>query len=155
MIDIDSRGWQIFCVRWFGLDIGSKTIGIAVSDDQGMVATPVKTLKRKKLQLDMEALSNLVKEYNVERFVIGLPRNLEGRETEASRRARFWGKQIVSQLGRPVHFWDERYSTVAAERVLLEADLSRKRRKEVINHVAATLILQGFLDSRGDQGKAR
>ncbi len=155
IVDRDPGGWQILIVRWLGLDIGSKTIGLAVSDEQGVVATPLKTLQRKDLKVDIEALSSVALEYNVKGFVIGLPLNLEGKETEASRRARTLGKQLLHQLGYPVHYWDERFSTVSAERALLEANLSRKKRKQAINHVAASLILQSFLDSPSDKGAAR
>lgn len=135
-------------MRWLGLDIGSKTIGMAVSDEGEVVALPLRTLKRNGGKKDLDAITNVVNEINATGLVLGLPLDLDGNEKDAARRVRTLGESLKQHLGFDINYWDERFSTVAAQRTLLEADLSRKRRKQVIDHVAAAIILQGFLDSR-------
>ena len=136
-------------MRLLGLDLGSKTIGVAMSDEEQVVSTPLRTLPRHGGRKDLDAVAAVLQETGAAGLVLGLPLDLSGKEGDAARRARRFGQQLEEALGCPVHMFDERFSTVAAERVLLEADLSRKRRKQVVNHVAASLILQAFLD-RGD-----
>lgn len=136
-------------MRLLGLDLGSKTIGVAMSDEEQVVSTPLRTLPRHGGRKDLDAVAAVLQETGAAGLVLGLPLDLSGKEGDAARRARRFGQQLEAALGCPVHMFDERFSTVAAERVLLEADLSRKRRKQVVNHVAASLILQAFLD-RGD-----
>lgn len=138
-------------MRFLGLDVGSKTIGLALSDEGEVVATPLQTLPRQGGTKDLEAVAAAVAETGAQALVLGLPLDLTGSEGEAARRVRRLGQQLHQRLDCPVHFWDERFSTVAAERALLEGNVRRKRRKEVVNHVAASLILQSFLDSRGDR----
>lgn len=133
-------------MRLLGLDVGSKTIGVAVSDETGLIASPLRTLQRRGLRQDLQAVAAVMQELDAAGLVMGLPLDLRGREGESARRARSLGEALALELSCPVHYWDERFSTCEAERVLLEADLSRKRRKQVVNHVAAGLILQGFLD---------
>ena len=129
-----------------GLDLGTKTIGVAVSDTILSAATPIKTIKRKKFSIDADQLLEIISTKNCCGVVIGLPKNMDGSEGPRAQSTRAFGKNFSSKTMLPITFWDERLSTVAAEKALLEADTSRKRRSEVIDHVAAAYILQGFLD---------
>lgn len=129
-----------------GLDLGTRTIGVAISDILRGVATPVLTIRREKFTRDAEALLKLLAERRVAGIVIGLPRNMDGSEGPRAQSTRAFVRNLANLSPLPVLFWDERLSTVAAERALLEADTSRKRRSEVIDHVAAGFILQGALD---------
>lgn len=129
-----------------GLDLGTKTIGVAISDLMRGVATPAQTIRREKFTLDAEALLALLTARQVVGIVIGLPRNMDGTEGPRAQSTRAFIRNLEKLTALPVLFWDERLSTVAAERALLEADTSRKRRAEVIDHVAAGFILQGALD---------
>ncbi|MBL3705027.1 Holliday junction resolvase RuvX [Sulfitobacter sp. BDSS02] len=132
-----------------GLDLGDKTIGVAVSDLFGSVATPLETVKRRKFTLDAARLVELVEARQIGAIVLGLPRNMDGTEGPRCQSTRAFARNLVRLIEMPIGFWDERLSTVAAERALLEADTSRKRRAEVIDHVAASYILQGALDRIG------
>ncbi|GHC09394.1 MULTISPECIES: Holliday junction resolvase RuvX [Gemmobacter] len=129
-----------------GLDLGTKTIGVAFSDVMRGVATPDRTIRREKFTLDAEALLKLLATRQTVGIVIGLPRNMDGSEGPRAQSTRAFIRNLEKLTPLPVLFWDERLSTVAAERALLEADTSRKRRSEVIDHVAAGFILQGALD---------
>lgn len=129
-----------------GLDLGTKTIGVAVSDGMRSVATPLETVKRKKFGLDAEALLTILSKRDIAGLVLGLPRNMDGSEGPRCQSTRAFARNFAALWDRPITFWDERLSTVAAERALLEADTTRKRRAEVIDHVAASYILQGALD---------
>jgi putative Holliday junction resolvase len=129
-----------------GLDLGTVTIGVAVSDRLLTVATPVETIKRKKFGLDAAALLALLDKREVGAIVLGLPRNMDGTEGPRAQSTRAFARNLEKLTPLPITFWDERLSTVAAERALLEADTSRKRRAELIDHVAASYILQGALD---------
>lgn len=129
-----------------GLDLGTKTIGVAVSDGMRSVATPLETVKRKKFGLDAKALLTILAKRDIAGLVLGLPRNMDGSEGPRCQSTRAFARNFAALWDRPITFWDERLSTVAAERALLEADTSRKRRAEVIDHVAASYILQGALD---------
>ena len=132
-----------------GLDLGDKTIGVAVSDLFGSVATPLETVKRRKFTLDAARLVELAEARQIGAIVLGLPRNMDGTEGPRCQSTRAVARNLVRLIEMPIGFWDERLSTVAAERALLEADTSRKRRAEVIDHVAASYILQGALDRIG------
>jgi putative Holliday junction resolvase len=129
-----------------GLDLGDKTIGVAVSDRIGAVATPLETVRRKKFTLDSARLLEIIKERDVGGILLGLPRNMDGTEGPRCQSTRAFARNLARLTDLPIGFWDERLSTVAAEKALLEADTSRKRRSEVIDHVAASYILQGALD---------
>jgi putative Holliday junction resolvase len=132
-----------------GLDFGDKTIGVAVSDTFLSVATPLETIRRKKFGADAEALAAIVAARNIRGLVLGLPRNMDGTEGPRCQSTRAFARNLTrlpAFADLPITFWDERLSTVAAERALLEADTSRRRRAEVIDHVAAGYILQGALD---------
>ena len=129
-----------------GLDLGDKTIGVAVSDKMGSVATPLETVKRRKFGLDAERLEALIDAREIGGLILGLPRNMDGSEGPRCQSTRAFARNFAARREIPIGFWDERLSTVAAERALLEADTSRRRRAEVIDHVAAAYILQGALD---------
>ncbi|TDL84364.1 Holliday junction resolvase RuvX [Meridianimarinicoccus aquatilis] len=129
-----------------GLDFGTKTIGVAVSDRLLSVATPLETVKRKKFTADAAALSKLFSHREIAGIVLGLPRNMDGSEGPRCQSTRSFARNLASVIDLPVTFWDERLSTVAAERSLLEADASRAKRAELIDNVAAGYILQGALD---------
>ncbi len=129
-----------------GLDLGTKTIGVAVSDRIGTVATPVETIKRKKFSLDAERLLQIATDRSAGGILLGLPRNMDGSEGPRCQSTRSFARNLSRLTDLPIGFWDERLSTVAAEKALLEADTTRKRRSEVIDHVAASYILQGALD---------
>jgi len=129
-----------------GLDLGTKTIGVAVSDGLRQVASPLTVIRRQKFTLDAEALLALVRERALAGLILGLPRNMDGSEGPRAQSTRAFARNLSRLTDLPIGFWDERLSTVAAERALLEADTSRKRRAEVIDQVAAGYILQGALD---------
>lgn len=132
-----------------GLDLGTKTIGVAVSDGFQTVATPLETVRRKKFGIDAARLGELIRERDILGVVLGLPRNMDGSEGPRCQSTRAFARNLSQLITLPIGFWDERLSTVAAERALLEADTTRKRRAEVIDHVAASYILQGMLDRLG------
>lgn len=129
-----------------GLDLGTKTIGVAVSDRIGAVATPLETVKRKKFSVDAARLLEIIKARDISGILLGLPRNMDGTEGPRCQSTRAFARNLGQLTDLPISFWDERLSTVAAEKALLEADTTRKRRAEVIDHVAASYILQGALD---------
>ncbi len=129
-----------------GLDLGTKTIGLAISDVTRTVATPLRTLRRTKFSADAGALLALAAEREVRGFIIGLPINFNATEGPRAQSCRAFARNLAALTTLPIAFWDERLSTAAAERALLEADASRKRRAEVIDAVAAGFILQGALD---------
>ncbi|BCV21874.1 Holliday junction resolvase RuvX [Moorella sp. Hama-1] len=136
-------------MRIMGLDVGSKTIGVALSDPLGWTAQGLTTIRRRNQAADLAALKELIQRHGVEELVVGLPRNMNGSLGPQAEAVRTFAGLLASELGLPVHFYDERLTTVAAGRILLEADLSRKRRRQVIDQVAATYILQGYLDRLG------
>lgn len=132
-----------------GLDLGTRTIGIAVSDTLRRVASPLETVRRTKFSADADALLALAAGRGLGGLVLGLPRNMDGSEGPRCQSVRAFARNLARLTDLPITFWDERLSTVAAERALLEADTSRARRAQVIDHVAAAYILQGLLDRLG------
>ena len=134
-------------MRIMGLDVGTKTIGVAVSDLMMWTAQGVTTIKRTSIVNDLKLLGDIIKQYEVTDVLIGFPLNMDGSESESCERARFLGEKIEEEFSIKPVYWDERLSTVGAARVLLEADISRKKRKDVIDKQAAVFILQGYLDS--------
>ena len=132
--------------RILGLDLGTRTIGLALSDISRTIATPFETLKRGKLAPDLARLGKIITDEGVEALLIGLPINMDGSEGPRCQATRQFTADLLKAIDIPVAFWDERLSTRAAESALLDADMSRKRRAEVIDKVAAAVILQGFLD---------
>ena len=139
-------------MRVMGLDLGDKTIGVAVSDELGWTAQGVEVIARKTAEHDLRRLAELKNEYGVEGIVLGLPKNMNGTVGPRGELAIEYGKMLEQELGIPVAMWDERLTTVAATRTLLEADVSRKKRKAVIDKMAAQMILQGYLDSKTNKG---
>lgn len=135
-------------MRSIGLDLGTKTIGIAVSDELGLTAQGRPTLTRRGPKKDLEALQSLATELGAERFVLGLPINMNGTEGPRAEATRAFGAVLARATGLPVVFQDERLTTAEANRTLLAADVSRKRRREVVDQLAASLILQGWLDAQ-------
>ena len=136
-----------------GLDLGEKTIGVAISDLRRQVASPAEVIRREKFTLDAARLLALMEARGVAGLILGLPLNMDGSEGPRVQSTRAFARNLESLTPLPITFWDERLSTVAAERALLEADTSRKRRKEVIDAVAAGYILQGALDRLAHMGR--
>lgn len=132
--------------RLLGLDLGEKTIGLALSDTRLTIATPLETLARAKFKPDAEKIMALIAQHDVGAIVVGLPRNMDGSEGPAAQSARAFARNFASVSTSPVVLWDERLSTAAVTRTLLEADASRQRRAEVVDKMAAAYILQGVLD---------
>ena len=135
--------------RLLGLDLGSKTIGIALSDVGLSIATPMETIRRKKFTVDAERLLTIIREQNVGAMVLGLPKNMDGSEGPRCQSTRQFAKNMAEKTDIPICFWDERLSTVAVTRTLLEADTSRKRRDQLVDKMAASYILQGVLNNLG------
>ncbi|OUR76403.1 Holliday junction DNA helicase RuvA [Alphaproteobacteria bacterium 46_93_T64] len=133
--------------RLLGFDPGTKTIGLALSDTSLKVATPLMTIKRTKLKEDAAIIKDLIEKHKIGGFIIGLPLNMDGSEGPRCQSCRQLQKNLEEYFDVPACFWDERLSTIAVTRTLLEADASRKRRAEVVDKMAAAFILQGALDS--------
>lgn len=133
-----------------GLDVGSKTVGIALSDEMGWTAQGLKTLKinEERQEFGFEEIGQIIKEYQVDTVVIGLPKNMNGTIGPRGEASQQYANEVESRFAVQTVLWDERLTTMAAERVLLEADVSRKKRKKVIDKMAAMMILQGYLDSK-------
>ena len=134
-------------MRIMGLDFGDKRIGVAVSDPTGLIAQGLAVLERgKSLKADLLRLRDLAEKNEVETIVIGLPRNMDGSLGPQAEKVRMFGQKLAGLLDLPVKYWDERLTTMAAEKLLIQADVSRARRRKVIDKMAASLILQGYLD---------
>jgi putative Holliday junction resolvase len=131
-----------------GLDYGDKTIGVAVSDEFGWTAQGLEVIRRRKPGDDLIRLGEIVREYEIQEIVLGLPKNMNGTVGPRGEICLEFAKVLRETLHLPVSMWDERLTTVAAERTLIEADVSRKKRKQVIDKLAAAIILQGWLDSK-------
>ena len=140
--------------RCLGLDVGSATIGVAVSDPFGWTAQGVETIRRKSREADFARLAEIVKQYGAETFVIGMPLNMDGTKGMRAERTEVFAKELLAAFPEIAQeFWDERLTTVMAERELIAADVSRKKRKQVIDKMAAVAILQGYLDRLAMQKK--
>ena len=133
-------------MRILGLDIGDKTIGVAVSDAIGLTAQALKVIWRSSVDQDIEELKKIIDEYQVQKIIIGLPKNMDGTLGHQAEKVKKTYDKIEKALKMPVELWDERLTTVEAERLLIRADMSRKKRKKVIDKLAAVFILQGYLD---------
>ena len=131
-----------------GLDVGTRTIGVAISDALGITAQGLKNLKRKSIEEDLREIAIIIHQFEIERIVVGLPKNMDGTLGKQAEIVLEWIKVLKEKIHVSVETWDERLSTVGASKVLLEADLSRRKRKKVIDKLAAVLILQGYLDNR-------
>ncbi|WP_123053996.1 Holliday junction resolvase RuvX [Clostridium sp. JN-1] len=134
-------------MRILGLDIGDRTIGVAVSDPLGITAQGITTIRRKNQEKDIEKLKQICSEYNVDTIISGLPKNMNGTLGPQSEKVLEFCNIIKDNIDLPIKMWDERLTTVAAHRAMLEADLSRSKRKKIVDKIAATYILQGYLDS--------
>ena len=137
-------------MRIMGLDVGSKTVGVAISDALGWTAQGIETVKIDEAngEFGIERIAVLVKEYTVTEFVVGFPKNMNNTVGPRGEASESYKKLLEETFSMPVKLWDERLTTMAAERMLIEADVSRKKRKLVIDKMAAVLILQGYLDSK-------
>ena len=136
-------------MRILGLDFGSKTVGVAVSDGLLLTAQGVETIERKdenKLRKTCARIEELIAEYEITEIGLGLPKNMNNTEGERVEKTKAFGEMLERRTGLPVHYWDERLTTVAAEQILMESGVRRENRKAVIDKVAAGLILQGYLD---------
>lgn len=134
-------------MRIGGLDVGDRRIGVAISDEKGWTAQGIEVLTRRTLDADLDALRNCFASYEPTALVIGLPKNMNGTLGPQAEKVLAFARHVEAHLGIPIVLWDERLSTVGAERALLEADLSRAKRRQVIDKAAAVFILQGYLDS--------
>lgn len=134
-------------MRIMGLDVGDATIGVAVSDPLGITAQGITTVRRKYIEYDIEMIKNICDEYQVDTIVCGLPKNMNGTLGPQCEKVLSFCEILKQNIKLPVKMWDERLTTVAANKAMLEADLSRKKRKKIIDKVAAVYILQGYLDS--------
>jgi putative Holliday junction resolvase len=140
--------------RLLGFDVGSKTLGLALSDTSRSIASPLETLRRTKFTQDIVKLQAIAQRHEIGGFVIGLPVNMDGTEGPRAQSARSFAENLQSVIALPVAFWDERLSTAAVTRMMIEADTTRARRAELVDKLAAAFILQGALDRLKDLGLA-
>jgi putative Holliday junction resolvase len=134
-------------MRILGLDVGERTIGVAISDPLGYTAQGITTIRRKNLAIDIAEIKKICDEYTVETILMGLPKNMNGTIGPSGEKVIELSKVLEEELKLPVKLWDERLTTVAAHKAMLEADLSRAKRKKIVDKIAAIYILQGYLDS--------
>jgi putative Holliday junction resolvase len=139
-------------VRILGLDVGEKTIGVAVSDELGLTAQGLTVIRRTSKVADRQALQGIVGTCGADGLVVGLPRNMDGSLGPKARQVQRFAGEVLKPLGLPIEYYDERLTTVSAQRTLLEGDVSRAKRRLVVDQLAAALILQGYLDRRRAQG---
>jgi putative Holliday junction resolvase len=135
-------------MRILGIDYGQKRIGVAISDELGVVATPVDTLEENGVHAAVAAIAKIVTERGVGKIVVGLPRNMDGSLGPKAQETQAFVEKLEARVTVPIQLWDERLTTKAAERALIEADVSRKKRREVVDKLAAQMILQSYLDSQ-------
>ena len=136
--------------RILGLDVGSRRIGVAISDLLGITAQGLATIQRQNKRLDFEQLERVIKEYQVQEVVVGLPLRMSGQEGIQAEKMQAFAEDLRQRFNLPVHLWDERLTSAQANRLLRETDMSIKRRGEVVDQMAAVLILQSFMDSRAN-----
>ncbi len=142
--------------RILGLDVGSKRIGLAVSDPLGITAQGLETLQRQNKRLDFEALERIIQKFEVSEIVVGLPLRMSGQEGIQSEKMRGFAEELHRRFRLPVHLWDERLTSTQANRLLRETDMSIKRRGEVVDQMAAVLILQSWMEARTmEDGRSR
>lgn len=134
-------------MRILGLDVGDRTVGVALSDPLGFIAQGITTIRRKNIEYDLSELKKILDDNNVDTIVVGLPKNMNGTLGPQGEKVMEFCESIRTITGIPIKMWDERLTTVAAHRAMLEADMSREKRKKIVDKVAATYILQGYLDS--------
>ncbi|MBI2485421.1 MAG: Holliday junction resolvase RuvX [Deltaproteobacteria bacterium] len=142
-------------MRILALDVGTKTIGIAVSDELGIAAHGVTTIRRTESKRDLEALRKIIDDYKPSDILVGVPYNSDGRVGKRGEEILKFGEEIKETFSISVEFWDESFSTVSAEKMLLEADLSRRKRKKIIDKMAAVFILEGYLESKRQMSQPR
>lgn len=135
-------------MRKMGLDVGDKTIGVAISDELGWTAQGIETIRREGKKKDFARIEELIKQYEVGEIIVGLPKNMNGTIGPRGEMCQTFAEEIQNRFQISVKLWDERLTTVSAERMLLNADVSRKKRKQVIDKIAAVFILQNYLDAR-------
>ena len=133
-------------MRYLGIDFGSKRIGLAISDELGIIAGKYGTIERKGVKTDMGKIAAIVQEENVRKIIVGFPRNMDGSLGGSARKVEDFIKVLQPHLNIPVETWDERLSTVSAQKVLIKGDVRRKKRKKVVDQLAAVIILQNYLD---------
>ena len=134
------------CMRIMGLDMGTEKIGVAISDELGITAQGLKTIEIKSKEETFKELEKIIKDFNVERIVIGLPKNMNGTLGKQAQKVLKWIDEFRCHTDLPIETWDERLSTSEASKILIKADLSRRKRKRVIDKLAAVIILQGYID---------
>ncbi len=139
--------------RVLGMDVGSKTIGLAVSDPLGITAQGLLTIRRKNKRLDFEQLANVIREYQVSEIVIGYPLRMSGMAGVQAEKMQRFADEVREKFGLPVHLWDERLTSSQANRLLREFDLSMKKRGKAVDRMAAVLILQNWMEARGIAGQ--
>ena len=146
------RAQSLLGRRLLGLDVGTKTIGLALSDTRHVIATPLETIRRRRFREDVERLFALIEAHRVGALVVGLPLTLAGKSGPRTQSVRQFARNLAALCDLPIAFWDERLSTAAVTREMIAADMTRKRRAEIVDKVAAAYILQGCLDflARGD-----
>lgn len=137
------------CPRVLGLDVGSKTIGLAVSDPLGITAQGLETIRRQNKRLDLERLEQVIRQYAVAEIVVGYPLRLSGAEGVQGEKMRQFAEQLRQRFQMPIHLWDERLTSAEASRLLRQSEMSIRRRGEVVDRLAAVLILQSWMDARG------
>jgi putative Holliday junction resolvase len=150
----ETGGSSVEAGRTLALDFGDRRIGIALSDPLGLAASPLMTLERTSWARDFDRIRDLVRENEVRRIVVGLPLDMDGGKGARARLTESFMDRLRGATGLPVIPWDERLTTVQAERILLSGDVSRARRRQVVDQVAAVIVLQAYLDSRRDAGGA-
>jgi putative Holliday junction resolvase len=141
-------------VRILGLDVGTKRIGVALSDELGWTAQPLETFVRRSLEVDLQHIRTLVSDYEVAEIVVGLPLDLRGRAGPAAQGVKQFVEAIRTVVGIPVVEWDERFTTRAAQQVLVESGLRRRKRKKLVDRIAASILLQSYLEARSYAGSA-
>lgn len=146
MLDKDDQISDKKKMRIMGLDIGSHTIGVAISDELGITAQGLKTIRRTSKQADFEEIRRIVNQFQIGKIVVGLPKNMNGTLGKQAEMVLRWIKDLKEKVHLPVETWDERFSTVEASKVLLEADVSRSKRRKAVDKLAAVIILQGHID---------
>src|SRR5690348_14488688 len=135
--------------RVMGLDVGTKTIGLALSDTRLVIASPLETIRRRRFREDIAALFALIERHDVGGLVVGLPLSLDGGDSPRTQSVRQFARNLLAARNMPLALWDERLSTAAVTREMIAHDMTRKRRAEIVDRVAAAYILQGFLDAMG------
>ncbi|AEE91575.1 putative Holliday junction resolvase [Tepidanaerobacter acetatoxydans Re1] len=137
-------------MRILGLDVGEKRVGVAISDELGLTAQGIDVIERKNdgKNKDIDRICRIISDYNVTKVIVGLPKNMNGTLGPSSEAVENYTKKLQKAISIDLEFWDERLTTAAAERILIEADVSRQKRKGVIDKLAAVLILQSYLDSK-------